>query len=153
MVDRKGRDELAAALRLYMTGKITNFEFDTIREKVTYESSDKTVELIGHDLWFCYDDCKEDFVIATEERWDYLNRLLLILESDAHMEEKLHLRKWSYPQAIAGIAFFSFIFIVIKTGLGGHLFFIPFRWEFSRCCLHGIFPANNKSIFLQGKSH
>lgn len=123
MIDRKGRDELAAALRLYMTGKITNFEFDTVREKIVYASSDKTIQLIGYDLWYCYDDCKEDFVIATKERWDYLNRLLLILESDGCLEEKSRYKKWDYPQAIAGIAFFSFILIVIKTGWGNHLFF------------------------------
>lgn len=122
MIDRKARDELAAALRLFMTDKITNFELDAAREKIMDASSDKTIQWIGHDLWLCYDDCKEDFVIATKERWDYFNRLLVILESEGHLEERCRYKTWSYPQAIAGIAFCSFIFIVIKTGWGNHLF-------------------------------
>lgn len=122
MIDRKARDELAAALRLYMSEKITNFELDTVRENVTYASSDQTIRLIGHDLWFCYDDNQKHFIVATKERWKYLNRLLLILESDGHLEESSSYKKWSYPQAIATIAFLGFIYFVFKTGWGEHLF-------------------------------
>ena len=37
-------------------------------------------------IWFHYDDCRDHNIVATEQEWDYFNRLLFLLESDAEGE-------------------------------------------------------------------
>jgi len=62
-------------------------------------------------LWFHYDDLKDHKVIAAKAEWDYFNRLLLLLESDAELEEIKSGHKWHACQAIAVLLWiFSLIY-------------------------------------------
>lgn len=125
MIDRAARDEVITTFETYLDDQITAFEFDDRLQIV--DSEDQTVNEIIHAAWFHYDDCKDHKVHLTKPEWDYFQRLLLILRSDAELsasEEK----RWSWDHALAWVAFTSFIGIAMIAGWGWHLLMwaIPF---------------------------
>jgi hypothetical protein len=122
MVDREARGRMAKAIRSYMGEKITAFQFDDALTETTSTTADSTVQAIRSDLWFHYDDLKDHKIVASKEQWDYFNRLLLLLESDAEMETGRSTLQWHPFQAIAALLLLLFLIIVFQTGFGEHLF-------------------------------
>lgn len=142
MTDRKARDRMATVIRSYMNEEITAFEFDESLGKAMAGTDDQTVRVIGQDLWFFYDDCRDHRIVASKDEWDYFNRLLLLLGSDAKLEIAKGPRTWSIRQAIAAAFLILFVMIALPTGFGLHLFAIalPFgpvsmvlAWLNGRC--------------------
>jgi hypothetical protein len=86
MVDREAREQLASILRSYMKEEVTAFQLDERLDSFRRFPNDETVELIAADLWGCYDDLKDHKVVATKETWNYFNRVLVLLSSDAELE-------------------------------------------------------------------
>src|SRR5262249_4022391 len=78
-------------------------------------------------LWHHYDDCRDHKVVLSKEQWDYFQRLMLLLESDAHLDVR-ECRRWSMTQLLAGIALSAFVLCAFWVGFGAHLFAvaIPF---------------------------
>ncbi len=92
MVDRNTRDTVLAAMDDYLSGRIRSFEFDERLHKV--ESRDTTVNQLIFTLWSCYDDIIDHPVRLTREGWDYLQRVRLVLHSNAEFTDnrRLHWR-------------------------------------------------------------
>ena len=86
MIDRKARDEMGKAIRDYMEERIGAFELHDSLDCIAHETEDGTVKVIGRQIWFHYDDCKDHKIVASKQTWDYFNRLLLLLESEAEAE-------------------------------------------------------------------
>ncbi len=86
MVDRAGRERVFDLTLLFMQGEIGSFEFDDALSKI--ETRDKTLKEVIKLLWFFYDDLKDEKINLTKSGWDDLNRLLLILKSDAILKQK-----------------------------------------------------------------
>jgi len=129
MVDRKARDQLASALQSYMDERIAAFEFDDTLWRAVDSTQDNTVQEIGQALWLHYDDLKDHKIVACKEEWDYFNRLLLLLQSDAEVEcVRTWRRWWSVRQSIAALSLAGFLGVAIHVGFGGQLFLwaIPF---------------------------
>jgi len=118
MIDRPARDKLILAFEDYLGDKITAFEFDDRLQEIA--SEDRTVNEVVHAAWFHYDDCKDHKVHLSKSEWDFFQRLLLILRSDAELYARLS-KRWSWDHAIAWLAFAFFIGITITIGWGWHL--------------------------------
>jgi hypothetical protein len=61
-------------------------------------------------------------VVATKAEWDFFQRLLLILKSDAEIIEETGGRKWGARQVVAVVCLAVFAVVVAMTGWGSHLF-------------------------------
>ena len=86
MVDRAGRERVFDLTLLFMGGEIGSFEFDDALSKI--ETKDTTLKEVIHLLWFFYDDLENKKIDLDKSGWDDLNRLLLILKSDAILKPK-----------------------------------------------------------------
>ena len=86
MIDRKARSEMCKAIRDYMAEGISAFELDDSLDCIAHDSRDSTVKFVTKLMWFHYDDCKDHKIVASKQEWDYFNRLLLLLESEAEAD-------------------------------------------------------------------
>ena len=86
MIDRRSREQMCAAIRDYMAKKTSAFELDDAMDSLARSTEDGTVGFVRKLMWFHYDDCKDHKIVVTKQEWDYFNRLLLLLESDAEGE-------------------------------------------------------------------
>lgn len=120
-IDRDSRNRLVATIDRYLDEQITAFQFDDEINVVWDATDDPTVEYVAGALWYHYDDCKDHNVNLTKEEWDYFQRLILLLESDSHIQE-LRTRKWSVTQLIAAAALLLFSVVIAWLGFGLHLF-------------------------------
>ena len=121
IVDRKSRDCVASEVRRFLNGELTAFAFDDAIYEI--ESDDPTVRDIVHRLWHHYDDCKDHTVALSKIEWNYFQRLLLILESDRHIESAT-VRRWRWSQLIALAGLLGFIALSFQLGIGRHLLVI-----------------------------
>lgn len=119
IVDRAQRDELAAVVRQFLDEYVTAFEFDERLDEYR-NSPDSAVRFVAQAVWFLYDDCDDHLVALTKPEWDYLQRLLLLLESNRCVETKIS-RRWSHTQLIALLSFFGFLGVAFQLGWGYHL--------------------------------
>jgi len=120
MSDRVTRDELAGMLKRYLADEITAFELDKAALDIAFRTEDRTAGIVAVELSDCCDEFINHKIVASKEAWDYLHRLLLLLESDAEIEETRE-TVWSVRQAIAlCLVVFSVSFLV-HFGIGYHL--------------------------------
>ncbi len=117
-VDRPNRDALVAAINRYLDGETTAFKFDD--EIFSIDSDDPTISYVVRQLWFFYDDLKDHKAQLSKEAWDYFQRLVLVLQSDAHVEVSTR-RRWGYSQLIALAALLVFGYAAYWLGWGMQL--------------------------------
>jgi hypothetical protein len=116
MIDRPARNQMAGAIRLYLDGKITAFQFDEAIDNAARKSKDDTAWELRKALWYFYDDCIDHKIRATKAQWDYFHRILLFLESEEELkiEKKQKRSTW---QLIAAITLAVFLIIVFHEYL------------------------------------
>jgi hypothetical protein len=126
MIDRNARQELAREIRRYLSDEITAFQFDEILQEFRC-SPDETTRFIAFQLWYFYDDCEDHFVVLSKQGWNYIQRLLLLLESDFEVKQWT-VTHWHFTQAIAAMLLTACLAIVTMAGVGYHLllYFVPF---------------------------
>ena len=126
-VDRPQRDRLLEIIGRYLNGEITAFAFDAAIFEVRSETTDATVKHVVDLLWHFYDDCKDHKVNLNKWEWDFIQRVRLLLESDAALEVSVR-RVWSWTQAAAATAIAGFAWFAFQIGFGSHLMIlaIPF---------------------------
>ncbi|HYW81525.1 MAG TPA: hypothetical protein VE890_18210 [Thermoguttaceae bacterium] len=120
-VDRQARNRLVSAIRRYMDETLAAFAFDEEINDIRGASADETVQFVVDSLWLHYDDCKDHLAGLSKQEWDYFQRLILLLESDAEID-RVRQRRWSIRQAVAGICLIGFGLCVSQFGVGWHLF-------------------------------
>lgn len=103
MVIREDRDKLISMVNEYLHDNITAFEFDD-KLWTLNNSQDATVVHLRLELWYYYDDCKDHKIVASKELWDYFQRILLLLHTDAEIKITKR-RHWHYTQWFAMILF------------------------------------------------
>jgi hypothetical protein len=128
MIDRAAREQLASILRSYMNEEITAFQLDERLDSFRRFPNDETVELIAADLWGCYDDLKDHKVVATKETWNYFNRVLLLLSSDAELERERNEFRWHSGQILPGVCLLLAVGLSVSAGWNLDLveIFVPF---------------------------
>lgn len=77
---------MSKAIRDYMAQTITAFQLDDALFRIADATQDGTVKVVAKQMWFHYDDCKDHNIVASKQIWDYFNRLLLLLKSEAEAE-------------------------------------------------------------------
>ena len=115
MIDRTARNQVTSAFEAFLDDRITAFEFDDRLQEI--ESEDRTVNEIIRAAWFHYDDCKDHKVCLSKAEWDYFQRLLLILGSDAEFTSS-PARRWSWDHGVAWLALVAFVGIASVAGWG-----------------------------------
>ena len=128
-VDRANRDRLVDAANQFLGEKTTAFQFDEEIWAISGASDDPTVTYIASSLWCCYDDCKDHTVDLPKEAWDYVQHLILILQSDAHVEIETR-KRWSVTQIGAAIALALFCACAVWLGIGYHLLAVAVPFGF-----------------------
>jgi hypothetical protein len=118
MVDRVARDRVIETFEDFLDDKITAFEFDDRLHEI--DSDDQTVQEVIHAAWFHYDDCTDHQVCLSKVGWDFFQRLLLILRSDA---EVLHsqAKRWSWDHVLAWTTLAVLAGAVMTKGWSGDL--------------------------------
>ncbi len=122
MFSRDDRDRLAEVINRYLNEELTAFEFDEQLSETAAGTKDETVKQVARLFWYHYDDVDDHKVVASKEEWDYFQRLLLILQSDADIICENGNRHWTARQALAAVCLASFLVALVKTGFGSHLF-------------------------------
>lgn len=84
-VDRIARNELIDLVNRYLEGDLSTFEFDEKIFELSDQTQDKTISEIVELLSCFYDDCYDRKVDLDKNQWNYIQRLLLILHSEAHL--------------------------------------------------------------------
>lgn len=120
-IDRHARNRLAHAIRRYEDELLSAFAFDEEIFEIRKATADKTVQYVVDTLWLHYDDCKDHLAGLSKPEWDYFERLILLLESDAEIE-RFRQRHWSLRQLVAGLSLIGFGLCVTRLGIGWHLF-------------------------------
>lgn len=120
MVDRSARDRLAEAVEAFLADQIGADAFDERIHEIAGETDDDTVGEIVDLLWYHYDDCTDHRAALCRVEWDYLQRLLLLLRSDASLIIDQG-RRWGARQAVALAAVVAFIVGVFLLGFGWQL--------------------------------
>jgi hypothetical protein len=121
MFSRFDRDSVVEVINRYLSEEIAAFKLDEALSEIAAKTKDETVKQVVALFWYHYDDVQDHKVVATKEEWDYFQRLLLVLKSDADIVVETGKRKWTPRQAVAAICLALFGFAVAKTGWGYHL--------------------------------
>jgi len=115
MIDRKNRDKLTATIQKYLNEEIGSFEFDELIFDISINSEDETIIYIVNTLWYFYDDVKDHKVLFTKEEWDYVQRLLLILNSDKEIIKKEE-KEYTVRQVLSLVLLIIFIISFFYLG-------------------------------------
>lgn len=120
MVDREARNELIGAVERYLDGITNNVEFDEEIFDIAERSSDPTIFEVAHALWTQYDDCQIHHADLSKPQWNYFQRLVLVLRSDACIETVRN-QRWTSRQVVAASGALAFIVLAVGLGFGFHL--------------------------------
>ncbi len=120
------RDALATLIRAFLSSEITAFELDEGLDAFD-DSDDPVIQHVATTVWCLYDDFEDHEVCVSKAEWDYLQRLLLVLESGCRVETHSE-RRWSFKQWIAAVSLCVFAYCAVQMGWGTHLFLlaVPF---------------------------
>ncbi len=121
MFSRYDRDNLVAVITRYLNEELTAFKLDEALSEIAARTKDETVKQVVGLFWCHYDYVEDHKVVASKEEWDYFQRLLLILKSDAEIIQETGGRKGTARQAVAAVCLVLFGLAVAKTGFGYHL--------------------------------
>ncbi|WP_437200749.1 hypothetical protein [Planctomicrobium sp. SH664] len=99
-VEIPDRFKIAANIQRFLRSEITAFEFDELLDESRC-SADPVVRYVAGIVWYFYDDCVDHRVALSRQGWGFLQRLLLILQSDC-VVKKTSTRIWSVSQLCAG---------------------------------------------------
>jgi hypothetical protein len=99
-----------------MDEEIESDKFDEMLANIGSSTPDNTVQTIGRELWFFYDDLKDHSIVASKQEWDCFNRILLLLASDAEVEVVERWGGWQLSQSVAAVAVVCYIYLGFRRG-------------------------------------
>jgi hypothetical protein len=144
IVDRDSRERLIVAINAYLDEQTTNFEFDEQIHQIAQRTQDRTVDHAVNWLWFFYDDCKQHNAMFTKSEWDYIQRLVLMLRSNACLETTRQ-RRWSFQQVLAAIGLAAFLWCAWHIGWGMQLFVLALPFGALSIMLAGWNNRNDRA--------
>ena len=127
MLDRAARNQMASAIRLYLDEQIGSNHFDELIENASAKTKDETVKELRLMLWGLYSDLEDHKIRTSKQEWDYIYRILLLIESNGEFELSKKC-KWDNNRIVAAAGVIIFTVLVFYTGWGYHLLLlsIPF---------------------------
>ena len=117
----KGTQEsLAKLIRSFTNREISSSKFE--EELIEFcGSRDSAIHFAVHSMLMQFDDLNDHMACFSKQGWDYVQRLLLVLESSCRVETT-SVATWAYRQIVAAFFFSSFCLSVLIFGWGSHLF-------------------------------
>ncbi len=114
---------MVGAIGNFLSGATTAFAFDDRLCTIDGGSNDRTVHYIARELWSYYDDLIDHHAALSREDWDCVQRLLLVLQSNAdiHLERRF---AWTQRQIVALAVMFVCAIIAFSLGVDWRLLFI-----------------------------
>jgi hypothetical protein len=112
---------LVEVVNRYLGEEITAFALDEALFDIRTRTKDETVKQVSRLLWYHYDDIHDHKVVASKEQWDYFQRLLLVLKSDAEIVKETGKRTWTARQTVAAACLGLVVIAIAKSGFGYHL--------------------------------
>jgi hypothetical protein len=110
MIDQAARANVCIAIDAFLADRLTAFEFDEVLYEIRCQTQDPTAHFVIDQLWYVYDDCDDHLVCLDKPAWDAIQRLKLVLESqaDVHTERE---RVWHGSQVIAVITLATIAYV------------------------------------------
>ncbi len=105
-VNRADRDCAACLIRKVLNRQLTAAEFEEAIEEFG-RSTDETVNKICSEMYSYGDNLIGEYLSLSKPSWNYIQRLLLVLDSDMHWIETNRC-SYSYVQIFAGIGVLAF---------------------------------------------
>lgn len=126
-IDRDNRDRLVETIKQFLNEEMMAFDFRDAICNIYSKSKDPAILYAIDTLWYFYDDSKDHKVALEKVQWDFINRLMLLLKSDARITIDKN-SKWHFTQLVAAVSLLLFCLCTAVLGFGEHLFIvaIPF---------------------------
>ena len=105
-VNRKDRDRASCLIRKALNRQLTAAEFEEAVEEFG-RSTDDTVNKVCLELYSFGDQLSGKYLSLNKPSWNYIQRLLLLLDSDMHWTETSRF-SYSYVQIFAGMGVLVF---------------------------------------------
>ena len=121
MVDRTARNHVLASIDAYLHGHIRSHDFDRRLQDDVPKTRDRTVLLATTPLWTLYDDFIDHSVNLSKPQWDFVQRLRLVLMSNAELESR---RRWTPRQPLALLGLLSIAIAAWRTGFDRNFWLI-----------------------------
>lgn len=115
---------MSEAIRSYMDGRIASFKSDDALCEIASGSQDESVRALQKALWFQYSDVEDHKFVGPKQEWDYFNRLLLLLSSDAEAEWCATGGRWNTYKTLSASVWQGLGWLRCARVLGRSLFFI-----------------------------
>lgn len=93
------------------------------------KSDDETVKHAIDFLWLFYDDCDDHEVVLDRVGWNCIQRLRLLLKSEANLDFSEN-RIWSTSQIVAAATLLVFAWFAYASGFGSHLMIVAIPFGF-----------------------
>ena len=121
MRDHEARAKVRQAVVDYLSDRIASFAFADKLHEIGSTTEDQTVKYVTSKLWHTYSDTTDHLVHLDKRSWDAVQRLLLLLDSDAELRET---RTWIWhsSQLVAAatlIVEISVIWLIVPLFVGG----------------------------------
>jgi len=131
-VDRLARDRLIAVIEDWLNLKITAFQFDDQLWEI--RSKDQSVKSVMDQLWYTYDDVRDHQMDYEKPTWDWAQRILLLLKSNAQMQIQRR-RIWSWTQILVALSLAVFLCVALWFGWGIQLLAIAIPFGIISICI------------------
>jgi hypothetical protein len=97
-----------------MAEEITSQELDDVLAELT--TQDGSVQLITREVWGLYDDLVDHVIVTSKEGWDYLNRILVLLDSNAEVEVVRAWASFGVTESFTAVALAGYAYLVTRGG-------------------------------------
>ena len=118
---------MGAVIEQFLDDKIGSLQFDDRVFHIDDHTGDSTVNEVAYTLLSnFFDDPMLDKVVASPQMWNCIQRLLLILKSNARIVVSSR-KRWTLRQLVAIACIVLFCILGVRSGFGYHLFlfFVP----------------------------
>ena len=85
MIDRPARDRLVAVLTAHLRGEASADNSVVDDAFVDYAGEDRSIDRIGRELWFTYDDIKRHPISVSRKGWQLYKRCIAFLLTDSEL--------------------------------------------------------------------
>lgn len=99
MVDRKARNLIIREIDHFLNDHISAFELDDRLSNI--QTEDTTAQHVNQAVWLHYDDITDHPVNLNRAEWNYFQRLILLLRSEAELSQQKGRLHWGLDSILA----------------------------------------------------
>lgn len=100
MIDREARNTIVRGIDEFMDGICDSDELDGLLDLIYFETEDETIRNVRWTILLTYDFLWPDVIDVDLPKWKFLNRIRLLLQSDAELVV-VRRRRWTIRQTFA----------------------------------------------------